>query len=81
MDREEWIEEARRGFGPPPQCRGSSNLWITGREGRCSRAADPVNRRTDTRIAKTPHIRQIRYEGQRWESTDYSSISAQDYAR
>lgn len=60
MDREEWIKEARRGFGPPNAGEGAI-YGSHNKEGRCSWASGPVYRRR-TRLVqpRRPHFNTLR---------------------
>lgn len=72
MDREEWIKEARRGFGPLPSNAGEVSIYGSqaGKDDAAGQLTQFIDGRTDTRMAK--HRTYARYgTRERWRFTDY----------
>lgn len=79
MDREEWIKEARRGFGPPPPNAGE--VAIYGSQAGKDDAPGQLTQLFDGHSnSQTPyHSTCARYgTRERWE---FASIAVQHYAR
>lgn len=58
MDREEWIKEARRRFGPPNAGEGAI-YGSHSKEGRCTWASDPVYVRRTRLVQPRRHFNTV----------------------